>query len=127
MKSKHAPTDCPICSHPMRPRSFSCRPCGLEVKGLYPKTPFAELSPDMLHFLNVFIHCEGKISDMEKALGISYPTVKSKLSQLKKTVKAPNRDEEQITGPLEILSQMEKGELAYEEGLRKIKKLQTKS
>lgn len=42
-----------------------------------------QLNEDQLHFLGVFIHCEGKIKDVEKALGVSYPTVKAKLSDLK--------------------------------------------
>lgn len=54
------------------------------------------LNDDQLHFLSVFVHCEGKIKDVEKALGVSYPTVKSQLAQL-------NQAMEQATDLIEAL------------------------
>jgi hypothetical protein len=81
----------------------------------------------MLHFLHVFIHCEGKIADMEKALGISYPTVKSKLTKLKEAVQPPAEVKAiKELSTLEILARMEKGELDYETGLNLIKDIQEK-
>ena len=44
---------------------------------------FGALTPDELHFLRVFIYCEGRIRDMEAALGVSYPTVKGHLASIK--------------------------------------------
>jgi len=44
---------------------------------------FGALTPDELHFLRVFIYCEGRIRDMEAALGVSYPTVKGQLASIK--------------------------------------------
>ena len=44
---------------------------------------FGSLTPDELHFLRVFIYCEGRIRDMEAALGVSYPTVKGHLASIK--------------------------------------------
>ena len=44
---------------------------------------FGSLTPDELHFLRVFIYCEGRIRDMEAALGVSYPTVKGHLATIK--------------------------------------------
>lgn len=44
---------------------------------------FASLSQEDLHFLRIFIHTEGHIREMESALGVSYPTVKARLAELK--------------------------------------------
>jgi len=38
-----------------------------------------QLTPEQLYFVEVFVRCEGKITRMEEELGISYPTVRSRL------------------------------------------------
>jgi hypothetical protein len=76
----------------------------------------------------VFIHCGGKISDVEKALGISYPTVKTKLAKLQGLLSSDSSDK---TGELSasqdavmsVLSAFESQEIGYEEMMKKIKKL----
>jgi hypothetical protein len=87
-----------------------------------------KLSDDMLHFLMVFIHCGGKISDMEKALGVSYPTVKAKLSELQKLVAVTesetlNKQYENNIDVMKILAEMEAGNVDYATALSKIKQL----
>lgn len=126
LKINHA-LNCPNCQSSMTPIVLGCETCSLEIRGHFSANPFSQLSEDMLHFLNVFIHCEGKISDMEKALGISYPTVKLKLSKLKESIqpKAEIKPAKELS-TLEILSKMEKGEMDYETGLKLIKSIQEK-
>jgi hypothetical protein len=75
----------------MRPAVLACEPCGLRLEGRFEAgstsgasgNEFAQLGPDELHLLRIFVHCEGSIRDMEAALGISYPTVKSRVAALK--------------------------------------------
>jgi hypothetical protein len=49
----------------------------------YAGNEFADLDADDLHLLRIFVVCEGRIRDMEAALGVSYPTVKSRLAALR--------------------------------------------
>jgi hypothetical protein len=67
----------------MVPVVVRCEACELEVKGNFRLNEFAMLSPEDLHFLRIFVHCEGRIREMESALGVSYPTIKGKLAKLK--------------------------------------------
>ncbi|MBT7608310.1 MAG: DUF2089 family protein [Bacteriovoracaceae bacterium] len=110
---------CPQCQKMMEPVTLGCGNCNLKVSGSFEAHPLMNLTPDELHFLHIFIHCEGKIIEMEKALGISYPTVKSKLNKLKKKI-SPEES------ALSILAKIEGGELDYQAGLNKIKKLKNK-
>ncbi len=80
---------CPSCSGPLYPRLLVCEACGLKVEGDFVVNEFGELTPDELHFLRVFINCEGRIKDMEAALGVSYPTVKAQLASIKGKLRAP--------------------------------------
>ena len=74
---------CPSCNGQLFPRVLVCDSCGLKVEGDFVMNEFGTLTPDELHFLRVFIYCEGRIRDMEAALGVSYPTVKGHLASIK--------------------------------------------
>jgi hypothetical protein len=83
---------------------------------------FSDLTEQDLHFLRVFIHSDGKLKDVEKALGISYPSVKSRLQKLKQRLAASERAPKTLT-PHQILEMIENGELDYEQGLAQLKLL----
>jgi hypothetical protein len=76
----------------------------------------------------VFVHCGGKIGDVEKALGISYPTVKAKLAKLQEAL-SPEKEEEHSSSSqvMELLSQFEAGKVSYEEMTAQLKILKEKS
>ena len=74
---------CPSCNGQLFPRILVCDSCGLKVEGEFVLNEFDSLTPDELHFLRVFVQCEGRIRDMEAALGVSYPTVKGLLASVK--------------------------------------------
>ena len=44
---------------------------------------FADLAAEHLQLQRVFVHCEGRIRDMEKVLGVSYPTVKNRIAAMR--------------------------------------------
>lgn len=74
---------CPSCRGPLAPRVLACTPCDLKIEGHFVANEFGGLDERMLHFLRIFVHCDGRIKDMEKALGVSYPTVKAMMGELK--------------------------------------------
>jgi hypothetical protein len=48
----------------------------------YPRwlaSPFSRLSADQEAFLALFVRSRGNLSEVERALGVSYPTVRAKL------------------------------------------------
>jgi len=127
MKKLDSNIPCPSCQVPLTPRVLWCEPCDLKVEGSFRSAnEFAALDKDLLHFMRVFVHCEGRIKDMEAALGVSYPTVKAQLSRLKDALQT-SQVEQQLTATSvapsqkEVLAAMNKGELTFEEALLKIK------
>ena len=117
---------CPSCRGPLQPIRLHCTPCDLSVDGKFQTSEFANLGADDLHFLRIFIHCEGSIREMESALGLSYPTIKSRLANLKKRlsldgeISTPVRDLKTVG---DVLTALERGEITHAESLRLIKKL----
>lgn len=56
-----------------------CGACDTAVEGRFTAGWVQGLSPEQLAFVRVFLSCRGKIKDVEQALGLSYPTVVSRL------------------------------------------------
>jgi hypothetical protein len=73
---------CPSCHSPMQVRRLECPDCGVSVEGRFDGGPLARLDAEQLHFVEVFLRSRGKIKDVEVELGISYPTVVSRLNEL---------------------------------------------
>ena len=117
---------CPACSGAMTPVVLKCGECELKVEGAFSLNEFASLSTEDLHFLRIFVICEGGIKEMESALGVSYPTIKAKLAKLKAALeeKVPAPERPQNADPLEVLKKLEAGEVSFEEAMRQIKQSQ---
>lgn len=131
---------CPSCNGQLYPRTLVCDSCGLKVEGEFVMNEFGSLTPDELHFLRVFIYCEGRIRDMEAALGVSYPTVKGHLASIKEKLNLTGpRFQGQTQGhaaphgshgsqvPLEetpaddVLDKLESGQISYKDAVRLLK------
>lgn len=106
---------CPACDLAMAPSALSCT-CGVRIQAPVSLNEFASLNADHLHFLRIFIMFEGRITDIESALGVSYPTVKAKIAALK--------DALALAGPFDevegILAQLESGEIDPDEAIRRL-------
>jgi hypothetical protein len=63
-----------------------CSECNITVKGSFHADRFSNLDEETLGFIEVFILARGNITEIEKQLGISYPTVKSKIEKMVKNI-----------------------------------------
>jgi len=122
---------CPSCNGQLYPRVLVCDSCGLKVEGEFVMNEFDSLSPDELHFLRVFVQCEGRIRDMEAALGVSYPTVKGLLASIKEklslrsprfaaSVRKVDAESKGADDPDadHVLDQLESGQISYKDAVR---------
>lgn len=58
---------------------LKCGNCGTELTGEFAPCRFCRLEEKHLQFVETFLRCRGSIKEVEKALGVSYPTVKNML------------------------------------------------
>lgn len=75
----HAPSRCPVCGGSLTVSKLKCETCGTELSGAFAPCRFCSLEEKHLQFIETFLRCRGSIKEVEKALGISYPTVKNML------------------------------------------------
>ncbi len=129
MKYK-APGKCPVCGEKLSITRLGCSRCSTVIEGNYQPCEFCRLPEEDLDFVKVFIKCRGNIKDVEKELGISYPTVRSKLDAVIKGLgfDVPAKDtakenELKKTARNEIINQLSKGEITPKEATERIKNL----
>ncbi len=75
-------TTCPVCEERMSITRLHCRNCDTTIEGHFDLGRFGRLNADQLNFLETFIRCEGKLNRMEPELGMSYPTLRSRLNEI---------------------------------------------
>jgi hypothetical protein len=73
---------CPCCGGSLGITGLACTECDVEIKGRFRTCDFCRLSDEQATFLRLFVQRRGNLSEMEKALGISYPTVRNKLEEI---------------------------------------------
>ncbi len=118
---KHTiPGDCPVCGGEVKIDSISCSECDMKMTGTFYISGFSKLSKKQLDFVTAFIKCKGNIKEMEKELGISYPTVKSRLDEVANAL-GLSVEPEPEKGNADILESLDKGELSIEEAVNIIK------
>jgi hypothetical protein len=80
------PTLCPICAERLEVTRLHCRSCDTTLEGHFETGRLARLSLEQLAFVETFIRCEGKLIRMERDLGLSYPTLRSRLNEVLRTL-----------------------------------------
>jgi hypothetical protein len=77
---------CPICGGALAVAQYDCTGCGVSIRGGFRRCDLCSLPTDLLHFVRVFLRCEGNFKQVERELGISYPTVKARLQKIKQSL-----------------------------------------
>jgi hypothetical protein len=75
-----------------------CGECGTTIEGEFSVGRFGRLTREQLQLLESFLRSRGNLRDMERELGISYPTVRSRVEQLVRALGFGPRDEAETDG-----------------------------
>ncbi len=73
---------CPICQGELRVTRLRCAECGTTVEGEFSVGRFGRLGREQLSLLESFLRSRGNLREMERELGISYPTVRGRVEAL---------------------------------------------
>ncbi|MBN1411824.1 MAG: DUF2089 domain-containing protein [Spirochaetales bacterium] len=75
-------TSCPSCGATMRIVKLECPVCATEVTGFFTPCPVCQLEAGMRSLFDVFLKARGNLKDVQKSLGISYPTVLKRIEEM---------------------------------------------
>jgi len=120
---------CPFCGEELEVRRLQCPGCHTTMEGSFTLGRFQRLTPEQLAFLEVFVKNRGVIRDVEKELGISYPTVRGRLDDLVRALgyevgeEAPPAESAEDAGRRrETLERLKNGEISAEQALKLLKR-----
>lgn len=88
---------CPVCSGELAVTRLHCRSCGTTLEGEFSVGRFGRLTREQLVLLESFLRSRGNLRDMERELGISYPTVRSRVEALIRALGFGPRDGDEST------------------------------
>jgi hypothetical protein len=122
---------CPSCGGEIVLTECRCSACQLQLRGDFRLGLFARLSDDQSTFVRVFLRARGNLTEVEKALGISYPTIRNKLEEINQTLDAADAHEAPAikpAGPMDaerraVLQKVERGELSAADAVQKLRHL----
>jgi len=120
-----APTVCPVCGGEYEITTLTCKKCKSELNGRFEGCEFCSLPEGDKVFLRAFIKCRGNIREVEKELGISYPTVRNRLEGLMSRMGlSPRTDPDAVREQRKrIIEQLENGEITAGEAAEKMENL----
>lgn len=113
-KQLNLPANCPLCGDSIEVTQIKCIGCGSEIKSSFTTTGLTALSVEYQKFITVFLRHRGNISQVEKELGISYPTINKMLDSINNALSAATPQQKPLTRK-EILDSIEKGEMSVKE------------
>lgn len=112
---------CPVCNSDLTVARLRCDSCETVIENNFKLSKFDYLTDEDLYFTETFIRCRGNIKEVEKELGISYPTVRSKLDGVIKKLGYDAGPDEQSAKKEEILKALENGEITAEQAIALMK------
>jgi hypothetical protein len=119
------PVTCPACGGRIRVTGLCCSQpgCGTEVRGEFEVNEFALLPPEPLEFLRLYIKTRGNLKEVERILGVSYPTVRARMEQLLRSLGYEVPDEPISGGPSrsDILQALEQGQISPAEAAEQLR------
>ena len=89
---------CPVCSSELAVTRLHCRSCGTTLEGDFSVGRFGRLNREQLALLESFLRSRGNLREMERELGISYPTVRSRVEALVRALGFGPRADSRRTG-----------------------------
>lgn len=104
--------ECPQCGGNLKVRELHCPSCHIRIQGNFEpqQSRLLYLTRKELDFVELFVRVRGNIKEVEKALGVSYPTVRGLLESIIKnmgyTVQRDNKKR------MEILDLLDSGEIS---------------
>ena len=124
-----SPTHCPTCSGKLVINELGCLTCGTVIRGEWEGSPFERLTGDQQAFLVLFVRSRGNLSEVERALGVSYPTVRAKLEEVIQSLgqdaeaSAAAGDSEQQRRR-DVLERVKRGEMSATDAVNELRRLQ---
>ena len=125
-ESVSAPDRCPACSGDLQITQLRCSQCDTEVNGRFERDRLVNLPEPYASVLEMFLRVRGNVKEMERKLGLSYPTIRSRLEEAFDAAGfgRPDRDGPSVKERrIQLLGQVSRGEITAAQAAEQLKRL----
>ncbi len=114
MSDSSIPPKCPSCGDRLIVVKLQCSSCGTEVNGEFDVCPVCTLEGGNRELFDLFMEARGNLKDVQRKLGVSYPTVRQRIDNMFAELK----DEKPPQDPADVLRKLSEGEIDVETATR---------
>jgi hypothetical protein len=93
----------------------------IAIEGRFELPQLARLAMDDQIFITAFVRSHGSIKEMERIFGVSYPTIKSRLTRIADSLEFVETNP--TPSKAEILERLRQGEISAEDAIREMEEL----
>jgi hypothetical protein len=116
--TRYAPRSCPVCGEGLALTRLGCRSCGTELSGDFQQCEYCALDGEERETLRVFLASRGNMKELERHLGVSYPTARARFDAL--LAKVGIKPEASANARSEMLERLARGEIDVDEALNRL-------
>ncbi len=110
---------CPICGSGLEIIKLRCPSCRTTIENNFEYNKFMKLTDEQLQFVEMFLKARGNFKEMERELGLSYPTLRARLESILEVLGLKDIGKRQDT--IEVLEMLERGEISPDEAIKILK------
>ena len=93
----------------------------IAIEGTFELPQLARLAMDDQIFITAFVRSHGSIKEMERIFGVSYPTIKSRLTRIANSLEFVETNP--MPSKADILERLQQGEITAEDAIREMEAL----
>ncbi|GAC1639477.1 MAG: DUF2089 family protein [Candidatus Dormibacteraceae bacterium] len=118
--NRRPPLNCPVCDERLAVTRLSCPACDTELSGGFANCEFCVLSIEDREVLRVFLASRGNMKELERHLGVSYPTARARFDALLVRMGIERSPAAPSPTRVELMKQVARGEMEIDEALRRL-------
>jgi hypothetical protein len=75
-------SDCPYCGSAMTVTQMNCQHCNVSVQADFPMSRLGRMPVEHQRFIEMFLLAGGNLKEIAEEVGVSYPTIRSRLDKI---------------------------------------------
>ena len=119
-RGRRPPLNCPVCNERLALTRLTCPACDTELSGGFASCEFCVLSNEDREVLRVFLASRGNMKDLERHLGVSYPTARARFDALLTKIGIDRPAGAPTQTRVELMEQVARGEIDVDEALKRL-------
>ena len=118
--TRRPPSNCPVCNHRLATTRLTCPDCSTELSGAFTSCEFCVLTDEDRDVLRVFLASRGNMKELERHLGVSYPTARARFDALLAKIGIDRPAPAPSPSRVELLEQVARGEIDIDEAIERL-------